>query len=73
MVKFKSFDGRIMPFEGYTLHLELDFYPAGSVLRESPTLEAQLRRLKNLADWISSQHKAALFIRYRELSDVTSH
>jgi hypothetical protein len=47
-----------MAFEGYTLHLELDLYPAGSLLRESPTLATQLRRPKNLADWISSQHKS---------------
>lgn len=58
MVKFRSFDDRIMTFEGYTLHLELDLYPAGSLLRESPTLATQLRRPKNLADWISSQHNS---------------
>ena len=46
-----------MPFEGYTLNLELDLYPAGSLLREAPTQATQLRHPKNLVDWISSQHR----------------
>ncbi len=51
-----------MLFEGYTVHFELDLYPAGSLLRESPTLAAQLRRPKNLAEWISSQHRSGTII-----------
>lgn len=56
MVKFNSIDDRKMPFEGYSLHLELDHCPAGLLLSGSPTLAVQLRRPKNMADCISSQH-----------------